>query len=349
MKKTILLTGAAGAIGLETLRELARRNDHYTVRAVEVRNKRTEKILRPFQDEVEICWGDLTDQASFEAQVIDVDAVIHLAAIIPPLADHQPALAERVNVQGTQNLMEAVEQHAPRAFFLYTSSISVYGDRVANPWIHVTDPLCPSEGDYYAVTKIRAEQLVRESGLAWSIFRLTGIFNPQQTIDPLFFHMPLDTCIEMATTRDTGYALAQALEEQDELQGRTFNLGGGAACRVVYRNLLNGCFARTGLGEMDFPPEAFAEQNFHCGYFADSDELECILHFQRDSFADYLDWYTEHLPPLRKPLATWLRGVIKPQLLRQSDPYRALQQRDEKLMRRFFRPETLSALMERND
>lgn len=336
-KKTVLLTGAAGAVGVETLRELVRRKDQYTVRALEVRNKRTEKSLRSFRDDVEIIWGDLTDRASFEAQVIGVDAVIHLAAIIPPLADQQPALAERVNVQGTRNLIKALQQFSPQAFLLYSSSVSVYGDRVANPWIRVTDPLCPSEGDYYAVTKIRAEQLVKDSGLAWSIFRLTGIFNPHQKIDPLFFHMPLNTCIEMATTRDTGYALAQALEHQVELQGRTFNLGGGEACRVVYRDLLNGCFARTGLGEVDFPAEAFAEQNFHCGYFADSDDLERILHFQRDSFKDYLDWYEQYVPPARKRLARWLRHAIKQQLLRRSEPYAALRRHDEKLIRRFFR------------
>ncbi len=337
MKKTILLTGAAGAIGLETLRELVRRKEQATIRVLEIRNKRTEKILQPFSGEVDICWGDLTDRASIEACVREVDAVIHLAAIIPPLADHRPALAERVNVQGTQNLIEAVQHHAPQAFFLYTSSVSVYGDRVENPWIRVTDPLCPSEGDYYAVTKIRAEQLVRASDLPWSLIRLTGIFSPQQKIDPLFFHMPLNTCIEMATTRDTGYALAQVVEHVPELQGRTFNLGGGAACRVVYRDLLRGCFARTGLGDLDFPADAFAEQNFHCGYFADSDELERILHFQRDSFEDYLDWYTQNLSPARKRLVTWLRRAIKQQLLQRSEPYQALRRRDAKLIQRFFR------------
>ena len=189
-------------------------------------------------------------------------------------------------------------------------------------WICVTDPLCPSEGDYYAVTKIRAEQLVRNSSLTWRIIRLTGIFNPQQKLDPLFFHMPLETCIEMATTRDTGYAL--------DLQGRTFNLGGGAPCRVIYRDLLSGCFARAGLGALDFPAEAFAEQNFHCGYFSDSDELESILHFQRDSFDDYLSWYEHSLSPARRRLAMWLRRAIKQQLLRQSEPYQALRRCGER-------------------
>ncbi|CAG0934909.1 3 beta-hydroxysteroid dehydrogenase/Delta 5--_4-isomerase [Thermoflexales bacterium] len=337
MKKIVLLTGAAGAVGLETLEELIRRKDQYTVRVIEVRNRRTERTLRPFRQEAEICWVDLTDRGAVEACVQDVDRVIHLAAIIPPLADRQPALAERVNVRGTQNLIEALRQNAPEAFLLYSSSVSVYGDRVRNPWIKVTDLLRPSEGDYYAVTKIKAEQLIRNSGLPWSIFRLTGIFNPQQKLDPLFFHMPLETCIEMATTRDTGYALVQALEHGAELQGRTFNLGGGEKCRVIYRDLLEGCFAITGLGAMDFPPEAFADHNFHCGYFLDSAELEQILHFQRDSFEDYLNWYAHYVPALRRWLARVLQRTIKHYLLGQSDPYRAWRRRDRKLMQRFFR------------
>ena len=335
--KTILLTGAAGSVGLETLRELVCRKDRYAIRAAEVRSPRTEKSLHPFRHEVEIHWVDLANRASLDGCVNDVDGVIHLAAIIPPLADHQPALAERVNVQGTQSLVEAVRQHAPDAFFLYSSSVSVYGDRVKTPWIKVSDLLRPSEGDYYAVTKIKAEQIIKSSSLRWSIFRLTGIFNPRQKLDPLLFHMPLDTCIEMATTRDTGYALVEALEHTAKLQGRTFNLGGGEKCRVIYRDLLQGCFAAAGLGDMDFPAEAFADHNFHCGYFLDSDELQRILYFQRDSFEDYLNGYARQVPLYRRWVATVLQRSIKRYLLRQSEPYQALQRHDRKLIQRFFR------------
>jgi nucleoside-diphosphate-sugar epimerase len=341
--KTILLTGAAGAVGVEALRELVRRRDRYAIRVWEVRNPRTEKALRPFRDAVEIQWVDLTDRPALAACVDQVDSVIHLAAIIPPLADRQPALAERVNAQGTQNLVEALQQYAPDAFLLYSSSVSVYGDRVKNPWIKVTDLLRPSEGDYYAVTKITAEQIIMSSRLRWSIFRLTGIFSPRQKLDPLLFHMPLDTCIEMATTRDTGYALVEAVEHAGELQGRTFNLGGGATCRVTYRDLLQGCFAAAGLHDLDFPAAAFADHNFHCGYFLDSDELERIVHFQRDSFEDYLAWYAEQVPALRRWISAVLRRPIKHYLLRQSDPYRAVRQRDHKLIRRFFRDANLTA------
>ena len=146
--QTVLVTGAAGAVGSAVLAELVARRTEFNVRVLDVKTKRAQQILKPFAKEVDVQLGDLRVPASFEAAVHGVDAVIHLAAIIPPLADHQPALAEAVNVLGTRHLIDALQRNAPDAFLLYTSSVSVYGDRVATPWITVTDRLCPSDGDY---------------------------------------------------------------------------------------------------------------------------------------------------------------------------------------------------------
>ncbi|MFN8598795.1 MAG: NAD(P)-dependent oxidoreductase [Anaerolineae bacterium] len=336
MQQTVLVTGAAGAVGSAVLAKLLARRSKLEVRALDVKTKRSQHILKPYAKDVEVHWGDLRVPASFEAAVRGVDAVIHLAAIIPPLADHQPALAEAVNVEGTRNLIEALQRNAPDAFLLYTSSVSVYGDRVATPWITVTDPLCPSDGDYYAVTKIKAEEMVKQSGLKWSVFRLTGIFSPTTSVDPLLFHMPLDTCLEFATTRDTGRALVYALDRTAQLIGRTFNLAGGARCRVIYRDFLEQCFSQVGLGRLDFPCGAFAERNFHCGYFTDSDELERILHFQRDSVESYLAWRAQFVPSWQRRLASGFKAIIKQQLLKRSDPYRALKERNSCLIKRFF-------------
>ena len=89
------------------------------------------------------------------------DGVIHLAAVIPPLADEQPSLAKAVNTNGTINLINQLETVSPNAFFMYSSSISVYGDRIASPNIKVSDPLQVSLGDEYAVTKIDAEKVMK--------------------------------------------------------------------------------------------------------------------------------------------------------------------------------------------
>ena len=80
---------------------------------------------------------------------------------------------------GEGSLVESLEKNSPNSFFVYSSSISVYGDRLQNPNIKVTDSLLPSQGDEYAVTKIEAERLIQNSALDWSIFRLAAVLVAQ--------------------------------------------------------------------------------------------------------------------------------------------------------------------------
>jgi nucleoside-diphosphate-sugar epimerase len=341
MKKRILLTGASGAVGIETLSELARHTDKYEITVFDLENKQSRKKLLPFAKSVRLVFGDITRMEDVEKVSRKQDLVIHLAAVIPPLADEKPELAEAVNVGGTKNLLAALQKNSPAVFFLYSSSISIYGDRVKNPMIKVGDALKPSIGDEYAVTKIAGEDAVQHSGLRWTIFRFTGIMHPTPgKMDPLMFHMPLDTSFEIATTRDTGFALTQAIAYETELQGRIFNLSGGEKCRIIYRDFLNKSFELSGLGKNPFPDEAFATANFHCGFYEDHAALENILHFQRDSIADYFKLFEENRKPGTKFIARILRPVIIKKMLKMSDPLNAKQTNNKELMAR-FNPELL--------
>lgn len=112
------------------------------------------------------------------------------------MADKLPDLAEKVNVSGTMNLIKALQKKSPSAFLLYSSSISIYGDRIETPYIKVTDELKPSFGDEYAKTKIKAEEIIKKSNLNWSIYRFAAIMSPLNIkLDPLLFHMPLKTSL----------------------------------------------------------------------------------------------------------------------------------------------------------
>ena len=341
MRKRILLTGASGAVGIETLTELVKNTDRYELTVFDIASKLSKKKLQPFAKDVRLVYGDISRLKDIEKVSKNQDFVIHLAAIIPPLADEKPELAEAVNVSGTKKLLAALKKDSPHAFFLYTSSISIYGDRVKNPLIKVGDPLKPSIGDEYAHTKIAAEKAVRNSGLGWSIFRLTGIMRPLPgIIDPLMFHMPLESSFEIATTRDTGYALAQAIAHETELEGRIFNLSGGAQCRIIYRDFLSRSFEISGLGKKPFADEAFATANFHCGFYADNAALEKILHFQRDSIEEYFSLFKKNTKPATKFIARLFRPLIIKKLLKLSDPLNAKRTNNTALIAR-FNPELL--------
>ncbi len=314
----ILLTGAFGNVGLSVLKELLNR-DH-DVRILEIKNRKNLRIFRKIQNEVEIIWGDITNERDVEKAVNNRDVIIHLAAIIPPLADYQPELAEHVNVGGTLNLLESMNKQVNPPKIIFTSSVAVYGDRVNNPMIKVSDPLIPSKGDFYALTKISAERLVKESSLDHAIFRLTYITSINKLeLDPLMFHMPLETSIETCDTRDVGLALANAVE-CSEVWGRTFHIAGGKSCRITYREYLNDMMAIMGLGREFLPDEAFAKDQFHCG-FMETQDSQGLLKYQNHTLEDYYDDVKKKVGPKGFFIAR-VKSFVKIHLLKKSEPYK---------------------------
>ncbi|MHA2472028.1 MAG: NAD-dependent epimerase/dehydratase family protein [Promethearchaeota archaeon] len=167
----ILLTGPFGNVGLSTLEELLTRN--YDVRVFDVKNKKNRHLARRYKDQVEIFWGDLRNFSDIEKAVKGCDVIIHLAAIIPPLADKKPKLAEAVNVGGTVNIINAMEKLPTKPKLIFTSSVAIYGDRLRNPLIRPNDPLTPNPDDEYAKQKVKCESTIHSSGIEWTIFRLT--------------------------------------------------------------------------------------------------------------------------------------------------------------------------------
>ena len=335
MKKRILLTGASGSVGYQALLQLVEQVDEYTIVLFDKKTKRAAKLFAPFKNQLEIIYGDLTDKKSIEQIGGNFDVVIHLAALIPPVADEHPDLAFNINTRGTQYLIEILEASSPNVFFLYSSSVSVYGDRLKSPEIRVGDALIASEGDEYAKTKIAAEKIIQSSKIDWSIFRLCAIMGDHK-MSKLMFHMPLNTSMEIATPRDTARAFVHAIKKRQELSKQIFNLGGGEQMRLSYKQLLNRSFSIFGLGEVDFPAYTFAEKNFHCGYYVDGNDLEKIVVFQRDTLDSYFEDQGKTVSSLQRFMTSLLKKPIKWTLAKQSEPLTAVKKKQKKEMLRYF-------------
>ena len=150
------------------------------------------------------------------------------------------------------------------------------------------------------------------------------------------FHMPLNTSIEIATPKDTARAFVNGIEKKEELSTKIYNLGGGKNCRITYKELLARSFKIYGLGKLDFPDKTFAEKNFHCGYYADGNELEKIIEFRNDDLDYYFDMTKNSIPPIQKILTQLFKKPIKYFLKKQSEPLIAYKRIDKNLKNRFF-------------
>lgn len=333
-RKKVLVTGASGTVGYEVLKQLIKINS-YEIFTFDLKTKKSLKKIAALSHKLTPIYGDISAPEDLQKLPKNLDAVIHLAAIIPPLADEQPELATNVNVKGTQLLIKQLEKTSLDVFLIYSSSISVYGDRLKTPLIKVGDPLIPSEGDEYAITKIKTESFIKESSLNYTIFRLAAIMGNHK-MSKLMFHQPLDTSLEIATPRDTARAFVNAIEKQNVLSKKIFNLGGGEDCKISYRDFLKRSFNLFGLGAVNFPEGAFATKNFHCGFYADGDELEKLVHFRQDTLGDYFEMEKQKLSKFKKLGATIFKRPIKFFLLKQSEPYKALKENDKQMQAQFF-------------
>ncbi len=314
----ILLTGAFGNVGLSTLEELLNRN--HTVRIFEIKNKKNRRLAKKFKDQIEIVWGDLRNIKDVESAVYGQDIVIHVAAIIPPLADKKPKFAESVNVGGTLNIVKAMENQPKKPKLIFTSSVAIYGDRLENPLITLEDSPNPNPDDEYAKQKLKCEELIKKSNLHWAILRLTDITSLNKLqMDPLMFEIPLDTCIEICDTKDVGLALSNAVENK-EIWGEVMHIAGGDRCRISYREYLNEMVNIFGIGYDVLPAEAFSTKGFHCGYMT-TEKSQVFLQYQRQGLDEYFD-------AIRKKVAFsrfWtkmFRSIARKYLLNKSHYYK---------------------------
>jgi len=171
----ILVTGATGHIGNVLVRKLTQQQEK--VRALIWRGEDT----RPLQGlAIEMVEGDVLEPASLDAAVRGVTTIYHLAGLISILPGDD-ALLERVNVQGTRNMLKAASR-AGVSRFVYTSSIHAFQDR---PHGEVIDERIPfdarSAPDAYGRSKAAASLAVQhaaETGLNAVIACPTGVIGP---------------------------------------------------------------------------------------------------------------------------------------------------------------------------
>ena len=317
----VLITGSFGNIGESTL--LAFFEKGYEIRCFDLLtalNKKKQKQLIKIES-FETVWGDILDVEALRASVVNVDCIIHLAGIIPPLSERKPDFARKVNIQGTQNIIRAVEHLEKKPKFIFAGSVSTFGPTMhLHPPRTSEDPLVAT--DTYTETKIACEEIVRASSLPWTILRFAAA--PPMTIgtdiDSLLFEMPLDQRIEFVHSRDVGLACANAVEA--ETTGKILLIGGGKSNQMIQREFVSRFMESMGL-EM-LPDSAFKiptkPEEYYYTDWLDTEESQRLLQFQTRSFSQYLE-EMKSMMGIKRYIAKLFKGQAMRRMLAASPYY----------------------------
>jgi UDP-glucuronate 4-epimerase len=189
----VLVTGGAGFIGSHVCERLLHDghavwvlddlNPFYDPQIKRANLRAIQAPGRPFQ----FVQGDLTDATAVNALFAGTkfDQVIHLAAragVRPSL--EEPALYQRVNVEGTVNILEAARRHGVQKVTIASSS-SVYGVNAKTPFAEA-DPIFSAISPY-AASKLACEALGHVYhhiyGLDVIMLRFFTVYGPRQRPD----------------------------------------------------------------------------------------------------------------------------------------------------------------------
>ncbi|MCK9224940.1 MAG: NAD-dependent epimerase/dehydratase family protein [Candidatus Muirbacterium halophilum] len=177
----VVVTGGAGFIGSNLVKKLVEKN----FKVIVIDNLYSGKYsnLESVKDNIYFFEKDICDDLSFLNELGQISGIFHLAAI--PSVNfslENPIEVNRVNVEGTINLLEFCKKNNVKTF-VYSASSAAYGERQGkNSEQDLPYPISP-----YGVSKLTGEYYVKAYSTLYDIngicLRYFNVFGPGQSPD----------------------------------------------------------------------------------------------------------------------------------------------------------------------
>jgi UDP-glucuronate 4-epimerase len=212
-----LITGSHGCIGAWAARILVREKATVTAFDIAADRHRLELVMEPDElERIRFVRGDVTELEAVERVLDDarVTHVLHLAAMLIPLAREDPVRSAHVNVVGTVNVFEAVRRRELVRGLAYASSAAAYSHEDG---VHVPEGVVGHPVTQYGVHKQANEGAARVYWLDHSL--------PSVGLRPYTVYGP---------GRDTGVTADPTLAMAAAAAGRPFRMKFGGRMQLQY-------------------------------------------------------------------------------------------------------------------
>jgi len=250
---TILVTGGAGRLGYWTASQLTEAG--HSVKAFDLPNVNWSHVES--LPNTTTHRGDITDPENVEKACRDAEAVVHLAAVLPPVSEASRELTQRVNVQGTLNILEASPPETP---IVFASSIATYGvTHHETPPIKETHP--QTAHNNYSESKIMAENAVKTSGHPYAVLRLAPISVADLLELPDEVDYRADQRVEFIVVEDAAQAIVRCLDEPH--RNAVYNVAGGPSWQMRGKEYLNRFYGALGVEVEPIYPKSYTAVDWY--------------------------------------------------------------------------------------
>jgi nucleoside-diphosphate-sugar epimerase len=236
----VLVTGGAGYLGSHLVRKLLSKG--YNVRVLDSFLFGDDSLRDIKNSRLDVIKGDIRHIEDIANSLKDIDAVIHLAAIVgDPACEKDPGCSVEVNIESTKALLEMCKHMKVRKF-IFASTCSVYG--ASDNLLTETSELNPLS--LYALSKLHCEQVILEKIKDNDL--LVPVILRLATLQGLSKRMRFDLVLNIMTAKavkenkiiidggeqwrpllhveDAADAFIQAMEAEDNLvRKQIFNVG----------------------------------------------------------------------------------------------------------------------------
>ncbi len=177
--KISFITGGAGFIGSRLAERLAEKG--HKVIVYDNFSSGDVKNLSKIKNKIKIVKGDITDFKKLKQAMKGVNCVYHHAALVSVAQSmEEPAKTHKINIEGTNNVLEAARLNGVKRVLLASSGV-VYGNGKELPYKETALTDCRSP---YAASKLIGEELLKcyfkAYGLETVCVRYFNVFGPKQ-------------------------------------------------------------------------------------------------------------------------------------------------------------------------
>ena len=282
--KKVLVTGAAGILGTEVIKSLLTEGK-YIITLLDLNNHSIKNKLKKYKRRCRIINGDLNDQNFVDEIIKDFDVIIHLASIKPYYLEFNPELSKKIELNMTENIVRAINYYNPNCKLIYSSTTSVYGDKLksynANCVIrnHFTNN--------WTKAKYKCEELIKNKISDYTIVRFPLILGNLKK-EKLIYQFKKDSVISSITKEDAAYLITRILDKKRTCKNKIINASGNKDFIIEYSHLIEKITAVAGLKSDMVLAQTLIDKDIYSPICNDTEYYANLLKYQNDTLNNYL-------------------------------------------------------------